>query len=63
LSGPARESSEQRQRRFARLQAEPARLEAHSAHDGRLLWRRTDWDLIGRLDVGAEVGGEVVVII
>lgn len=57
-----RESPAARERRLARLETEPARLEAHSAHSGRLLWSREDWELIGRLDVGAEVGGEVVVV-
>lgn len=58
----ARETPEQRARRFAHLEADPAWLEARGAQDGRLLWRRTDWNLIGRLDVGAEAGGAVVVV-
>lgn len=61
-----RESPERRWRRFARLQArlqaEPARLEARRAHDGALLWRRADWGLIGRLDVGAAAQSDVVVV-
>jgi hypothetical protein len=59
---PRHESQEQCERRCARLQAEPAQLEARSARDGRLLWRREDWGLIGRLDVGAEAGSAVVIV-
>jgi outer membrane protein assembly factor BamB len=59
---PSRESQEQCERRCARLEAEPARLEARSARDGHLLWHREDWGLNGRLDVGAEAGGAVIVV-
>jgi outer membrane protein assembly factor BamB len=57
-----RESLEQRRQRYAYRPAEPAWLEARSAVNGRLLWRRADWDLLDRLDVGAEAGGGVVIV-
>jgi outer membrane protein assembly factor BamB len=59
---PMHESQEQCERRCARLQAEPARLEARSARDGHLLWQREEWGLIGRLDVDTEAGGAVIVV-
>src|SRR5215813_6275148 len=59
---PVHESQEQCERRCARLQAEPTQLEARSARDGRLQWRREDWGLIGRLDVDVEAGGAIVVV-
>jgi PQQ-like domain len=60
VRGSRYETVEQRLRREQRLRAEPARLEARSAEDGRLLWRRKDWNLFSRLDVG--VGSDVVVV-
>jgi outer membrane protein assembly factor BamB len=51
---------DQHRRRQDRIQAEPAQLEARDVRDAHLLWRRADWDLLGRLDVGA--GAEVVVV-
>jgi outer membrane protein assembly factor BamB len=51
-----REIPGDRLRRLARLRAEPAQLEARAVRDGALQWRRTDWDLFGRLDVGVTAG-------
>lgn len=42
--------------RHARIQAEPARLEARAVDTGAVRWRREDWGLVGRLDVGATAG-------
>jgi len=61
IRGRRRESPEQQLRRHERIQAEPAQLEARSIRDGRLLWRRADWGLVGYLDVGADADGAVVV--
>lgn len=62
LRGSWRESREQHRRREERLQAEPARLEARDARDGHRLWRRADWRLIGRLDVGVDAAAAMVAI-
>jgi outer membrane protein assembly factor BamB len=55
-SSSRRETPDDRLRRLARLRAEPAQLEAREVRDGDLQWRRTDWDLVGRLDVGVTAG-------
>jgi outer membrane protein assembly factor BamB len=48
-----REPTEQQQRRHAQIQAEPSWIEARRTQDGALLWRYSDWNLIGYLTMQA----------
>lgn len=57
LRPPVRgETQAQALERQARIQAEPARLEARATETGAVRWRREDWELVGRLDVGTTAG-------